>query len=150
MRQNTLPVSVGLLGYGGLIPFIAMAILSIAEPAHGIIYRGALLLYGAVILSFVGAIHWGAAMFAAELSDKTRRACYLWSVVPALMGWSTFILAPVASAMLLVLGFLLQYWRDVSIREAVAWPSWYLPLRVRLTMVASASLLLGILWPFFR
>ena len=150
MRQNTLPVSVGLLGYGGLIPFIVMAILSIAEPAHGIIYRGALLLYGAVILSFVGAIHWGAAMFATELSDKTRRACYLWSVVPALMGWSTYILAPVPSAMLLVLGFLLQYWRDLSIREAVAWPGWYLPLRVRLTMVASASLLLGILWPFFR
>lgn len=150
MRQNTLPVSVGLLGYGGLIPFIVMAILSIAEPAHGIIYRGALLLYGAVILSFVGAIHWGAAMFATELSNKTRRACYLWSVVPALMGWSTYILAPVPSAMLLVLGFLLQYWRDLSIREAVAWPGWYLPLRVRLTMVASASLFLGILWPFFR
>ena len=147
MRQNTMPGAVGLLGYGGLIPFVGLAILSIAEPAHGIMYRGALLLYGAVILSFVGAIHWGAAMLVETLSDQTRRACFVWSVVPALIGWCTYILSPLAAALILVLGFLLQYWRDAVTAAAIHWPGWYLPLRIRLTVVACASLLVGVLLP---
>lgn len=147
MHEKTLPVSVSLLGYGGLIPFIAMAILSIADPAHRIIYCGALLLYGVVILSFVGAIHWGAAMFAEHISNRNRRTYYVWSVVPALVGWSTCILAPAAACLVLVLGFLLQYSRDVSARKDIEWPNWYLPLRARLTIIACVSLLLGFFWP---
>jgi len=149
VRQKPMPATVGLLGYGGLIPFVGLAILSIAESAHGIMYRGALLLYGAVILSFVGAIHWGAAMLAERLSDQTRRACFIWSVVPALIGWLTYILSPIAAALILVLGFLLQCWRDDVMAQSIHWPAWYLPLRIRLTIVACASLLIGVLLPQF-
>lgn len=143
MRQ-TMPVSAGLLGYGGLLPFIGLAALSLADLSHGILYRGALLLYGAVILSFVGAIHWGAAMIVGKLSDRTRRACYVWSVLPSLIGWSTYLFSPMPAALILVLGFMLQYWRDRQVAVEVDWPSWYLPLRLRLTVVACISLLLGI------
>ena len=142
-----MPTLVGLLGYGGLIPFVSLALLSIVEPAHGIMYRGALLLYGAVILSFVGAIHWGAAMLLPSLTDQTRRACYVWSIIPALMGWLTYILSPLAATFILVLGFLLQYWRDSVTAHAIDWPAWYLPLRIRLTGVACISLILGVLLP---
>ena len=147
MRQSSMPTAVGMLGYGGLIPFIALAILANIEPSHGILYRGALLLYAAVILSFVGAIHWGVAMMVADLNDQDRRAAYVWSVIPALMAWATYILSPVAAALVLVLGFLLQYWRDAIFARKLAWPMWYLPLRIRLTLVAILSLFLGILLP---
>ena len=40
MRQQPMPTLVGLLGYGGLTPFVSLALLSIVELAHGIMYRG--------------------------------------------------------------------------------------------------------------
>jgi hypothetical protein len=132
-----------------LIPFIGLATLANIEPSHGILYRGALLLYGAVILSFVGAIHWGVAMMVTDLNDQDRRAAYVWSVIPALMAWMTYILSPITAALALVLGFLLQYWRDATLARKIAWPIWYLPLRIRLTLVAILSLFLGILLPLF-
>ena len=149
MRQSSMPTALGMLGYGGLIPFIGLAILANIEPSHGILYRGALLLYGAVILSFVGAIHWGVAMMVTDLNDQDRRAAYVWSVIPALMAWMTYILSPISAALVLVLGFLLQYWRDATLARKIAWPVWYLPLRIRLTLVAILSLFLGILLPLF-
>lgn len=147
MRRSSMPNAVGMLGYGGLVPFIGLAILANIEPSHGILYRGALLLYGAVILSFVGAIHWGVAMMVRDLNDQDRRTSYVWSVVPALMAWATYILSPVTAALVLVLGFLLQYWRDATLARKLAWPVWYLPLRIRLTLVAILSLFVGILLP---
>lgn len=150
MRQPSMPITVGLLGYGGLIPFLGLAVLANIDPDHGILYRGALLLYGAVILSFVGAIHWGVAMIDRDLSDQDRRACYLWSVVPALMAWASYILSPIAAALVLVLGFILQYWRDMTLARKLVWPAWYMPMRIRLTAVASLSLLVGSVVPLIR
>jgi hypothetical protein len=49
-----------LLGYAGLIPFVAAAALALLGPTP---WRGfasaALAAYGATILSFLGAVHWG-------------------------------------------------------------------------------------------
>ena len=149
-HSHSLPVTVGLLGYGGLIPFVGLALLSIAEPSHGILYRGALMLYGAVILSFIGAIHWGVAMFADCLDDAQRRSCFIWSVVPSLMAWSTYVLSPIGAAMILILGFVLQYWRDLMLRQLITLPNWYLPLRMRLTLVACGCLAVGVLLPVMR
>ena len=143
MNTKTLPNIVAWLGYGGLIPFLFFAGLSLTEPSHQIIYRSALLSYGAVILSFVGAIQWGFAMIAPELTDPQRRSGYLWSVVPALMAWFTVFLGPVTSALILILGFLVQYWRDLALRSQMNLPTWFLPLRLRLTSVACISLALG-------
>ena len=150
MPSESLPVTVGLLGYGGLIPFVVLAMLSVAEPSHGILYRGALMLYGAVILSFVGAIHWGVAMASVHMDDATRRACYVWSVVPSLMAWSTFVLSPIGATLTLVLGFILQYWRDRSLGAFMPWPKWYLPLRIRLTFVACGALFAGVVLPILH
>ncbi|WVH09296.1 MAG: hypothetical protein EoVTN8_665 [Fluviibacter phosphoraccumulans EoVTN8] len=139
MNNKRLPNSVAWLSYGGLVPFLFFAGLSLTEPAHQMIYRRALLSYGAVILSFVGAIHWGFAMIAPELTDSQRRSGF----VPALMAWFTVFLGPVTSALILILGFLVQYWRDVALRSQMNLPIWFLPLRMRLTSVACISLALG-------
>ncbi|MFM8501121.1 MAG: DUF3429 domain-containing protein [Fluviibacter sp.] len=144
MKNERLPLSVGWLGYGGLIPFLVFGGLSLVEPAHQIIYRGALFTYGAVILSFVGAIQWGLAMCMPELTENQRRNAYLWSVVPALIAWITIFFGPVTSGLLLIFGFLIQYWRDLSLSHQFSLPGWFLPLRLRLTSIACISLGIGV------
>ena len=50
------------LGYGGLIPFLALTPASLLDHQHGAVWSDALYAYGAIILSFIGALHWGLAM----------------------------------------------------------------------------------------
>lgn len=134
-----IPSAVAWLGYGGLVPFVSLA----AAAAAGIAGAAALFAYGAVILSFVGALHWGFAMTLHELSAPRRNAAFLWSVVPALLAWVTLLLPPAPAVMVLIVGFVAQYRRDVALAAAGALPAWYLPLRLRLTVVACLSLVLG-------
>jgi precorrin-6B methylase 2 len=134
-----LPATVAWLGYGGLIPFVALA----AAAALGIVDAAALLAYGAVILSFVGALHWGFAMTLRELPSARRNTAFLWSVVPALLAWVALLLPTLPAVVLLVAGFLAQYVRDLALSRAGTLPAWYLPLRLRLTVVACLSLLAG-------
>lgn len=154
-RAASMPVTAAWLGYGGLIPFVLLAIAAGLGLGMGSdpVFRlaasllatdgRALLAYGAVILSFVGALHWGFAMTLRDLSPRARNAAFLWSVVPALLAWVALVLPPAPAVALLIVGFLAQYRRDVGLARLVGLPAWYLPLRLRLTTVACLSLVLG-------
>jgi len=119
-------VVVAWLSYAGALPFVATALAVRVDPAQASLWAFALLAYGAVIVSFVGALHWGIAMTASG-SDKgfAQRlpVLYAWSVVPS------------------VLAFVAHYSLDRPLATAMNLPSWYLPLRLRLTLVACLSLL---------
>jgi len=65
------PPAVAWLGYGGLLPFLALAATGLWAPGTPW-WSAALLAYGAVILSFVGALHWGFAMAQSGLSASER------------------------------------------------------------------------------
>lgn len=134
------PSVVAWLGYGGLLPFVALALASAADPARSPTWVAALLAYGAVILSFVGALHWAFAMTHPQLHGAPNPALYLWSVVPALLGWVALLLPPPAGATLLIAGLLAHYRQDLRLCRVIAMPDWYLPLRLRLTAVAGLSL----------
>ena len=41
---------------------------------------------------------------------------------------------------LLIAGFILHYWQDRRLAASVSLPAWYLPLRLRLTVVACLAL----------
>ena len=140
------PRIAALLGYGGLLPFGALALLLVLGGAHSARWWPMLLAYGAVILSFVGALHWGFAMALPGLGAVERQRLYGWSVVPALAAWPALLWAAPAAALLLVAGFGAHYAQDRRLLVAHgggALPAWYLPLRMRLTLVASACLLTG-------
>lgn len=143
MGNARVPTSVAYLGYGGLLPFIALATLSVVEPTHSLVFRAALIAYGAVILSFVGALHWGFAMTIPVMSNQLRTKAFVWSVVPALLAWTTYFLPAFIGAIVLILGFMAQYYRDQTLVSQVSLPAWYLPLRLRLTIVASLSMVIG-------
>ena len=78
-----------------------------------------------------------------SLDAGRRRACFIWSTVPALMAWPATLLVPIDAGLLLVTGFLVHYWQDRRLAARARLPGWYLPLRLRLTVVACASLLSG-------
>ena len=74
-----------LLGYGGLIPFMGLAVALWLVRSDGWPLAGmALVAYGAAISSFLGAIHWGLVM--RERPSQPVPAL-LWGVVPSLLGW---------------------------------------------------------------
>lgn len=138
-----LPAVVACLGYGGLLPFLALASGAIGDGAHAQFWRAALVAYGAVILSFVGALHWGLAIAPGKLDRSRRNALFVCSVVPALVAWIASLLAPMFASGLLVVGFLAHYWQDRRLIGQAGLPAWYLPLRLRLTVVACLCLFAG-------
>jgi len=149
-RSESLPVVVGWLGYAGALPFVATALAARFDSAHASLWAFALLAYGAVIVSFVGALHWGIAMTASGSDDgfaQRRSVLYAWSVVPSLLAWAALLTHAVLAgdtvwaAALLVLAFVAHYGLDRPLARAINLPSWYLPLRLRLTLVACLSLL---------
>ncbi|TVR62101.1 MAG: DUF3429 domain-containing protein [Candidatus Competibacteraceae bacterium] len=140
-----IPAAAAWLGGLGLLPFAAPVAVLWLGPAdwEGEAWR-VLRAYAAVILSFVGAIHWGAALRENEAGRLWRAMG--WSVVPALVAWVALLLAPPSGVALLLLGFGAQYWMD---RWAVAagWlPGWYGRLRRILTSGVVACLALALVW----
>lgn len=138
--DNARPAVVALLGYGGLLPFVGTALLCWLEPGHRGWWIEMLLSYGAVILSFVGALHWGFAMVHPATSGRPMNGMYAWSVMPSLLGWAALLVAPAAGATLLIAGFLVQYRQDLRLARVLPLPAWYLPLRLQLTVVACLCL----------
>ena len=139
-----LPRTVAWLGYGGLIPFLVLTPVSLLDYHYGALWSDALYAYGAIILSFIGALHWGLAMSLPELSERQRSALFLWSVVPALIAWPAVLFSPPIAAPLLVFGFITHYLQDRRLARQASLADWYLPLRLRLTSVAVVCLIAGV------
>ena len=128
-----LPRTVAWLGYASLL-----------DHHHGAVWSDALYAYGAIILSFIGALHWGLAMSLPELSERQRSAWFAWSVVPALIAWPALLFSPPLAAPLLVVGFIAHYLQDRRLAPQATLPGWYLPLRLRLSSVAVVCLVAGV------
>ncbi len=127
-----------LIGFGGLIPFIGCAALMYAgNTGASIIALFASATYGAVILSFVGAVHWGLTM-----SEDRSPYWYVWSVTPAILGWLSIVLLDIKTSLLaLAIAFTLAWSvdRQASLRGLI--PVWYMHMRHILTAGATVSLL---------
>lgn len=110
------------LGWLGVFPFAAFALLAISG---GLLPRGAsssaLVLYGVVILSFMGGAQWGLAMAMTRGGDAALGPRLLSSVLPALAAFGVWF-APTGAA-----------------------PPWYPALRLQLTSAVVICLLLGAL-----
>lgn len=124
------------LGYAGMLPFaVGAALCWTSASTFGALW---VLAYAAVILSFVGAVHWGLG-----LSAESRAAPLITaSVVPALVAWAALLL-PAAGGMALCLVAFLA-WRAWERRGPPAsLPPWFERLRNHLTAGAVVSLAIG-------
>jgi hypothetical protein len=134
------PVPALLLGYGGLIPFIGGATLQVLSPDPR--WLAMLSAYGAVILSFVGALHWGYAVRDAARGESAWWG-YGWSVLPALAAWVCLLLPDTTGVLLLAAGLVGCLVVDEILAPRMALPAWLLPLRRALTAGGAASLLVA-------
>lgn len=142
LPSASMPKHFSLLGYGGLLPFIFLTLLITFSLDYRPLFAIALVNYGAVILSFVGALHWGFAMTVQDISAEQRRDRFIWSVIPALIAWVATLLPMPLGCLLLVIGLIAQLLQDRRLLRVISLPAWYLPMRLRLTLVASVCLLL--------
>jgi hypothetical protein len=130
------------LGVGGLVPFVAGAVALWALPTDYAPYLLQWTLgYAMVILSFVGALHWGVAMQAREAPASAVWVAALWSVAPALVAWLALAFDATIALRIIAGMFLLQLAMDRWLVRNFATPPWYLRLRTLLTTVAAATLL---------
>ncbi|MFM7083866.1 MAG: DUF3429 domain-containing protein [Hyphomicrobium sp.] len=131
-----------LLGWAGVLPFLISA-MCILSPDLRVIAVHAMLLYAALILSFLGGVHWGIELNKLEKSEILFSG-YFVSVVPALLGFLSFFLKPSMGLIVLSIGFfgLLSY--DLRcVRKGDA-PDWYAKLRIQLTAVVLICLLVAV------
>ena len=135
------------LGYGGLLPFVlgAALIWIVRADVHAYVAE-ALSAYAAVILSFLGGIHWGLAMlFQTRLQTETKVAptsMYVWGVLPSLVAWVAVIMPAYAGLVIQGLGLVICYLVDRKVYPRYGVSAW-LTLRFRLTVVASLSCFIG-------
>jgi len=134
-----------LLGLAGLIPFVAhtFAVLLMAPPFNFVAVSSQIM-YGALILTFVGGLHWGVLLVAGEVFSRRQIILRLvWSVVPSLYAfWFAQITHPqplpyLAAGLIVALivdAWLYSHSPGTGLRE-------FLPLRAVLTVVASVCLL---------
>jgi hypothetical protein len=135
-----------MLGLSGLLPFVLLA--SLVATFEGVpagIAAMLLMLYGAVILSFLGGTRWAAAI--AKNPDQPHALTLVISMTPPLWAWAaiitTLFAAPALGAVMLAAGLALHWVWDWKAVKAKEFPNWYLPLRTVLTTIACLSILIA-------
>jgi hypothetical protein len=102
-----------------------------------------LLIYGAVILSFLGGIHWGMEMTRhASLEGRNSSWRLGVSVLPSLAAWTALALPGDYSLLGLCAGFAGMLAYDLYAARCGDVPAWYPKLRIPLTFVVCLALLL--------
>lgn len=127
------------LGHAGLVPFVlGAALVWLVHPEAHPYATLALSAYAAVIVSFLGGIHWGIALRDA----RPEPSLFAWGVVPSLLAWVAVVMP--ASAGLVLEGAVLVacYAVDRRVYPRHGLAHW-LTLRFRLTAVAALSCFLG-------
>ena len=131
-----IPRSVLVYGLLGLIPFLAPPLVALVTPAHAGILGLVALVYGALILSFLGGARWGQ-----EVARPQPRAVVITlAMLPTLAGFGLLLATNLdrprqllALAALLALHF---FWDAAS----AGLPGWYPRLRLMLTAGAIVGL----------
>jgi hypothetical protein len=153
MHHRLPPVAIA-LGLAGLVPLLGcgIAAASAADAANAQHWLFALVAYGALILAFLGGVHWGLVL-AEAMPPHTEWRLAL-GVVPSLVGWVALLtlslgLADVGLGVLIA-GFIAaviaeaQGYRRGLVPPGYMWLRWMLTIAVLLTLVTVLGLrLLG-------
>ena len=133
-----------LLAYGGFIPFAVLA-LWLAGIAEDHPWRDQTIMllksYAAVILSFLGGIRWG---LATRDDDEATTPVLMTSVLPSLAGWMALIMPDLYAFAWLAACFAAQGAADQFTVHAGKAPAWFGRLRMRLTVLVTAAMLLAL------
>lgn len=140
---SNVPSAAAWLGGFGIIPFI---VLSLAKTFASDVPKSrlsfALLAYGAIILSFLGGVHWGLAIAVPQIDNTLWRRITV-SILPSLVAWVA-LLTPSSIGFLTLAGaFVAMLLVDIQASRVQEAPAWYPKLRWPLSCGAVAALILG-------
>ncbi len=128
------------LGNAGLAPFVLMASLMWLVDRELLPFVAiALAGYAAAIVSFLGGVHWGIGFMK---GDHAPRFHFVWGVVPSLVAWLALMMPAYAALPLLGLVLVACCVVDYKVYPMAGLSDW-LPMRLRLTAVATLSCLLA-------
>ena len=128
------------LSYAGLLPFVGLtALMWLVQVDLLPFVAVALSAYAAVIVSFLGGVHWGIGFMQGAAAPRFH---FVWGVVPSLLAWLALVMPGYAALPFLGLVLVACYAVDRKTYPAAGLSRW-LPLRLRLTVVATVSCVLG-------
>lgn len=117
----------------GMVPFIIgmlmMILLDDTRPVVEAIHS-----YAAVILTFVGAIHWGRAL------NNDNDILLSFSVMPSLIAWGSLYLAPGEGLLLVAVAFITLLFMEYGLYSDIGW---FKRLRTRLSLAVSTTLIIS-------
>jgi Protein of unknown function (DUF3429) len=127
------------LGYAGLLPFITGAVLVwlVRVEAHPYVTLG-LSAYAALIVTFLGGIHWGIGMRLAH----PPTSLFVWGVGPSFPAWVAVMMPPSAGLVIHGLMLIVCYAVDRRVYPQHGMAAW-LTMRFRLSTVAALCCFLG-------
>jgi hypothetical protein len=138
MIRHLPPLAI-VLGAAGLIPFMLLGLWSVsADPVGSLAAAEELVGYGAVILAFLGGVHWGFTL--GEAGDgRAVRARLGLGVLPSLVGFIAIFCAigghPILSLIVLIAGYIGTLVLELRAQKRDLMPSGYLALRMALTAI---------------
>ena len=132
-----------LLGYAGLLPFIGLTVALFLVDEEFLSYtQFAFQAYGAVILTFIGGVHWGLVL--RNESDAHRNKEIIASIVPSLFAWISLLLPVDLALGVLLTAFLLLFFYEYRVLWADLFPAWYRQLRCVLTTIVCLLILINL------
>ena len=138
--QNRIPPAPLVLGLAGLLPPIAgAAVVCLGVGGTADVAREAVLLYAALIASFLGGSWWG---FASK-EEQPSWLLLIVSVLPSLLPWAVLLtLRSLEAGVGLAALILVTPLFDLQLHRRGLAPPWWLQLRVPLSITLAVALLL--------
>lgn len=132
------------LGYAGVLPFLvgAFGVLLLRDPGMRHLAERGLIGYGAVILSFLGAVHWGL-MLARPV--PRQHGILIAGVLPSLVGWLTLLLSRDYALAVQIAAFGAFWLYEHRVLGTEVLPVNYLSMRRILTLVVCAALAIALI-----
>lgn len=149
-----IPRPAAVYGAAGVVPFAAGTLgVWIAPPGWDNFALNLLLFYGATIISFLGAVHWGLALAGVGRDGDGQDACNWtrlgWSVAPALIAWLSLVMVPLVGLVTQIGAVAVLHFADLHATRLGLAPPWYPRLRRPLSMIVIVCLgaaLLRVIW----
>jgi len=132
------------LGYGGLIPFIVLALTPLIDARWTMLAGQVLTVYTVAVLSFIGAMAWGVALVCPTLTPAHRRRLLIWGAAPSLLASLAALASSPERYLLFVATLWLAWWAETRLYStSVLTPRWR---KLRLRLSTAVTLCLAIAW----
>ena len=139
LKKNYIQEVLGLLGF---LPFLLIIILSILDNNNLSFFINFVVFYLFLIISFIGAVYWGIAIFL----KKKKSKLVIFSVLPSILVSVVYILKiPVTIKIFMGIFFLNSiYFYEKNYCKSY-FPTWYLKLRKKLNFLVTFSVLIVVI-----